>query len=135
MFAIKTVMQIVIAPNTFELSSTTWWTSLTLLSLGTSIGVTFGARRFQLNIAETNDIVRTKDWTLEYLSKNGLRIKENKESVTTLESNKGFNRLFDNWFGTELVHVRQIADQIIIEGPFRHVDQVDSKLRFGKILN
>ncbi len=135
LFSIKTLMQIFIAPDTFKLISFGWWTSLILLSVGTSIGVTYGARRFQLKISDTNDIGKTKDWILENLLKNGLIIRENNDSGTTLESIKSFNRLFNNWFGTESVHIRHVENKIIVEGPFRHVDQIDSKLRFGKYLN
>jgi hypothetical protein len=113
--------------------------TLFLLASGTSIGVTFGSRRFQLIIAETADIENAKDWVMEFLSKNGRKLKEKKDSETTFESTKGFHRIFNNWFGAELISVRRVDNKIIVGGPFRLVDRlegsVDSKLRFGKSLD
>jgi hypothetical protein len=121
--------------NAFDINSSLWWFNLIIYPLGVSLGVTFGARRLRLEITDTDDIEKAKNRTLEYFSNNGFRILENTSNGTTLESTNSFNRLLDNWFGTELVSVRQKDNKIIVEGPFRHVDSIDSKLRFSKTVN
>ncbi|ELR73389.1 hypothetical protein C900_04241 [Fulvivirga imtechensis AK7] len=120
------------SPNPFELKLYGWW----LLPVGVAIGLTFGTRKFQLVISDTNDQEKVKQWTLQFLSENGLNVKDSNENETTLESLKNYNRLFSNWFGTELISVRQTDAKIIIGGPFRLVDRladsVDTKLRYEK---
>lgn len=132
---LRAILHLSTSWNAFEVNSSLWWFNLIIYPLGISIGVTLGARRIQLKIADADNIEKAKNWTLEYFSKNGLRIRENNSSGTTLESTNSFGRLFNNWFGTELVSVRHIDNEVIIEGPFRHVDSIDSKLRFSKSLN
>lgn len=134
MFALKAAIQFFISPHTFGLNSLSWSPTLILMAVGTSAGVTLGARKFQLNIVNSDNLEKTKEWTIEYFIKNGLRVRENNNSGTTLESISSFNRLLNNWFGTELVSVKQTDNTLIIKGPFRHVDSVDSKLRFGNAL-
>ena len=119
----------------FEINSPLWWFNVIIFPFTISLGVTFGARRFRLEITDTDDIEKAKNRTLEYFSNNGLRIIENTSNGTTLESNNSFSRLLDNWFGTELVSVRHSANKLIVEGPFRHVDSIDSNLRFSKTFN
>jgi hypothetical protein len=133
-----TLLYIFTSPNPFDLKLPSWWTLFILLPIGVAIGLTFGTREFQLVITDTNDLEKAKEWTLEFLSKNRLSIKDKNQNETTLESTKSYNRLFNNWFGTELISVRQIDNKLIVGGPYRLVDRladsVDSKLRFGKSL-
>jgi hypothetical protein len=134
-----TVFYIFSSPNPFDLGLPNWWTSFVLLPVGVAIGLTFGTRRFQLVIADTKDLEKAKAWTLDFLSKNGLSVKKASQDQTTLESKKNYNRLFNSWFGTELIFIRQTDNKVIVGGPFRLVDRladsVDSKFRFGKSLD
>ncbi len=132
---IGAVIQIFASMSSFEPNFYGWWMNLVFLATGVSVGVTFGARRSQLILTDTTDVKKVKAWTLKFFSENGLSVRENNDDGTTLESISKFNRLFNNWFGTELISVKQIDDGVIIEGPIRHVDSVDLKLRFGKPLN
>jgi len=134
LLVLKTMFSIFILPDAFRLNPYGWWTSLIILALGTSIGVTYGARRFQLSIADT-DIRKINDWIIEFLSRKGLRIKEKNEGETTLQSRNSFNRMLNNWFGTEVVFVKQTENEIIVEGPFRFVNSIGTTLRFGKSLD
>ena len=129
------VIQIFMSMNSFELNFYNWWMNLVFLTIGVSVGVTFGARRSQLILTDTVNVKKIKAWTLEFFSENGLSLRENNDDGTTLESVNKFNRLFNNWFGTELISVRQIDNGVIIEGPIRYIDSIDLKLRFGKPLN
>lgn len=123
-------------PHTF-LCSLGW--TLLAFAIANSIGVTIASRRFQLTIADTADLENAKNWPLEFLSKNGLKTKEEKENETILESAKKFHKLFYNWFGTEAISVKRSDNKVTVEGPFRLIDRlyssVDSKLRFGKPVN
>jgi hypothetical protein len=105
---------------------------LALLALGTAFGVAWGGRRVQIVLGNLSDTEKAKDWSLAFLSKNGLQVKEQKANKIKMESRKSFNRVFNNWFGTELVLISQHENNLVIEGPFRHVENLDSKLRFGK---
>ena len=138
-WAFGTVLYIFISPNPFDLRLPNWWTSFILLPVGVAIGLTFGTRRFQLVIADTKDLEKAKAWTLDFFSKNGLSVKKASQDQTTLESTKSYNRLFNSWFGTELISIRQTDNKVIVGGPFRLVDRladsVDSKFRFGKSLD
>ena len=135
LFMIGAVIQIFMSMNSFELNFYNWWMNLVFLALGVSVGVTFGARRSQLVLTNATDVKKIKGWTLEFFSENGLSVRENNDDGTTLESINKFNRLFNNWFETELISVKQIDNGVIIEGPIRHVDSIDLKLRFSKSFN
>lgn len=139
LWGLVTMIHIFTSPNPFDMKLPGWWTSMILLPIGVAIGLTFGTRKFQLVIADPIDLEKTKEWTLQFLSKNGLEIKEKGQNEMTLESNKSYNRLFNNWFGTELISVKQTDNKVIVGGPFRLIDRladsVDSKLRFGKPLD
>ncbi|MBK7650823.1 MAG: hypothetical protein IPJ20_08830 [Flammeovirgaceae bacterium] len=134
LFMLKAIFHVFTTWKAVELNSFLWWFNLILFPLGISIGVTFGARRVQLIIADTADTEKLYDWTLEFLLKNELRIKKKQDSEATLESNNNFNRIFNNWFGVEVTSVKRIDNRIIVEGPFRLIDTVDSKLRYSKSL-
>jgi len=132
---LRAILHLSTSWNAFDINSSLWWFNLIIYPLGVSLGVTFGARRLRLEITDTVDLEKAKNRTLEYFSNNGLRILENTSNGTTLESTNSFSRLLDNWFGTELVSVRHNDNKLIVEGPFRHVDSIDSKLRFSQTLN
>lgn len=138
-WVIGTLVYIFTSPDPIELKLYGWWTNFILLPVGVAIGLTFGTRKFQLVIADTNDLEKVREWTLEFLLKNGLSIKDKNQNVTTLESLKSYNRLFNNWFGTEVMSVWQKDNKVIVGGPFRLVDRladsVDNKLRFGRNLD
>ena len=132
---LRAILDLSTSWNAFEMNSFFWWLNILIFPFGISLGVTFGARRHRLEITNPDAMENIKNRTLEYFLKNGLRIQVNSDNGTTLESTKSFNRLLDNWFGSELVSVRHIDNRLIIEGPIRHVDSIDSKLRFSKTFN
>ena len=127
-------IRVFVSSSLFEPYFYRWWTYSIFAAIGTSVGVTLGARRSQLVITDTDDAEKTEDWILEFFLENGLSIRENDDNGTTLASRNKLNRLFNNWLETELVSVRQVADSLIVEGPLQHVNAVDLKLRFGKPL-
>lgn len=134
LFVLKSIIHLIISSissNQIDINFFDWWLYIVLLSLGTSFGATIGAKRYQLNIAETGDLERAKEWVLDYFSKNGLRLKETNNGQMTLESTNGFYRLFKSWFGMELVSIKQVEDRLIVEGPVRQVELIEYKLRFG----
>ncbi|MGB3848727.1 MAG: hypothetical protein WA958_02070 [Tunicatimonas sp.] len=134
-FIVGAVIQIFMSMNSFEPNFHNWWLYLVFLAIGVSVGVTFGARRSQLILTDTIDVKKIKAWTLKFFSEHGLSSRENNDDGMTLESTNRFNRLFNNWFGTELISVKQVDNEVIIEGPIRHIDSIDLKLKFSKSLN
>ncbi len=128
------IIYIFTSPHTLEPKLFGWWNIMS--SILVAIGLTIGTRRLQLVIADPNDLENVQEWTMEFLTKDGLTIKYKSVVETTLESNKSYYRLFSNWFGTELISVRRKDNTLIVTGPFRLVDRlsdsVDLKLRFGK---
>jgi hypothetical protein len=134
-----TMIQIFTSSNPLDSKLPGWTISMILLPLSVSIGLTLGTRKFQLIITNPNDLNATKESILKFLLKNGLTIKEKSESEITLESNKFYNRIFNNWFQLETVLLKDLDNKVIVDGPFRLVDRladaVDSKLRFGKSLD
>ena len=132
LFILRTAVNVIFSPDAFTLNPFGWLSSLIILAFGTSVGVTFGARRFQLIVAGNDDIKKINGWTLHFLSNRGLRIKDKNESETTFEPGYSYNRLLNSWFGTELVFVKQADNKLIIEGPFRLIDSVETKLKFEK---
>lgn len=131
---VRTILYLTTNFSSFDLSTAEGWLNVVGYPLFISLGVTFGARRLHLVIYDTVNIENIKVSTVEYFKNNGLTIKREKEDELEFESNNKFNRLFNNWFGAELTTVRQTDNKIIIVGPFRHVDSIDSKLRFSKRL-
>ena len=131
MYSFRAIIDLVTSPNSFELT----WIPMALLAIGPAAGATLGARKHQLSIGDTDDLEKFKGWTLEFLSDNGLRITEEKENETTLQSVKRFNQLFNNWFGMELVSVKRVDNKIVVEGPVRRIEgvknSIQSKLRLG----
>ena len=138
LFLLGAIIHNVMSANPWELKFFGGWTLLAF-AIANSIGVTIASRRFQLTITDTTDLENAKNWALEFLSKNGLKTKEEKENETILESAKSFYKLFYNWFGTEATSVKRSDNKVVVEGPFRLIDSlyssVDSKLRFGKSVN
>lgn len=131
---VRTIFYLATNYNSFDLSTPEGWLSVVGFPLFLSLGVTFGTRRFQLVIYDAAETENIRFSIVEHFKSNGLNIKKKKGDVLEFESNNFFNRLFNNWFGTELTTLKQTDNKIIIEGPFRHVDSIDSILRFSKRL-
>ena len=134
-FMLGTILHLSTSWNAFETNSILLWSNLPIFSLVFSTGATVGTRRLQLQITDAEEIEKVKNMSLEFLLNSKLRIQENTSNGTTLESTTRFYRLMYNWFGTELVSLRHIDNRLIIEGPFRHVDSINLKLRFSKTFN
>lgn len=130
LFSTRTLIHIFFSPTPFERQSYDWLSSVIILALGTSLGVVFGGTRMRVVITG-GDLLKVRNWTLGFLSRNGLRIKEQDEGKVVFQSSSGYYRMFDHWFKTELVSVKMENDKLTVEGPFRKVDSIDSKLRFG----
>ena len=129
LFVIKTMMHIFFSANPFEPQSYRLWTSILLLAVGTSIGVSFGGRKHRLQISETLDSEKLLTAIVQHLQRNGLKEKNRMSDKLVLEDVVSFNRVLNNWFGTELVTVHHQGAQITIEGPVRFIDSVDSTIR------
>lgn len=133
--SVGTIIHNLTSPIPLELKFFGGWRVALLYSIMNSIGLTLGARRFQLSIGDKDDLEKVKGWTLEFFSDNGVRIKEEKENETTLESVKRFSRLFNNWFGMELISVKRFDNKIAVTGHVRRIkglrNSIQSKLRLG----
>lgn len=133
-FSLKTLIHIFTAANLYELKFHEEWPNVLLYSVTLSFGVTFGARRVQLIITNATDMERVNDMAENFFINSGTRVKKKSESEKIFESVKSFNRLFNNWFETELVCINKTENQLKVVGPFRLVDSLDSKLRFTRPL-
>ena len=133
-YSLGILIYIFTASDPFEVKMYSWWTSLILFPIGIAVGLAFGTRRFQLIIADAKDLGKAKNLTLDILSSKGLEIKSKNDFETILQSSKSYNQIFGNWFGTELISVKMQESRIIIDGPFRFIEKVDVKLKFGKVM-
>jgi hypothetical protein len=132
MSTVRIIFHLTTMMNAFDLSTATGWLNIFVYPLFISLGVTFGARRVQLVVSDTVDMNDIKERIFRHLNNNGLKIKTGDEYQKEFESTNSFNRLFSNWFGTEIISISESGTEIIIEGPLRHINTLDSKLRFDK---
>ena len=129
MFSFRALIPVFKSPNAFELKFEDWWIIVALLAIGNAAGVTLGARKHQLSITDVDDLEKVRGWALEFLLDNGARITKQKENETTLESVKRFNRLFNNWFGMELISVKRVENKILVEGHTRWVEGLKNSIQ------
>lgn len=132
MFLVRVVFHFTTSIGLFDFSTTLDWFNFFFYPLFISLSLTYGVRRIQLVIEDPADLDRVREWILSSLRSNGLRVKYKIRYDLDFESTHRFSRIFNNWFGMEITTVKKLDRCIIVEGPFRHVDFVDSKLRFGK---
>lgn len=133
-FSIGAIIENFASTSSFGFKFNSPW-KYVFFALANAIGLTLATRKLQLTISDTSNLENIKDRVFEFLLDNGVKAKETTESKMTLEPVNKFNRMLNNWFGTEVISVSRISDKLIVEGPFRHIDRlkgyVDSKLRFG----
>jgi hypothetical protein len=99
--------------------------------LGTSIGVAYGGRKVRLTLNEVGDREEFTGYVIKSLKKAGLKVIRNNKEQIVLASTKYYNQLFSNWFGTELVTIKQLTNQIEIEGPYRLIGSIDPKWKIA----
>lgn len=128
-----TLIYVFTAPDPFDVKMYSWWTNLILIPIGSAVGFTLGARRIQIIITDSSDLEKVKRWALDFLLRNRLMIKLENDIETILQSNKSYNQMFSNWFGSELISIKKSKNRIIICGPLRLIDSIDTELRFGKL--
>lgn len=128
LFFLGIVIQTLASNDPFDPKLYNWWLLMLLLALGNAIGVTFGARRLQLMVTVSDNLEELKGQTLKFLSTNGLTIIQNKENKTTLKPVKRFHQLFNNWFGMELISVKQANNKIVVQGPARWIERLKSNI-------
>lgn len=133
-FILELAAKAAIPPNVIPLDSFGWWLSKAIVAVGIFTFLTIQAKRERLTISETVDNNQPEDFVSDYLVRNGQQISSTTNGTIILESNNSFNRLFNNWFGSELVFIQKKDDTITVEGPHRQIDLIDYKLRFGKDL-
>ena len=90
-------------------------------SILVSIALTLYLRKSRLTIIELDDLHRIKRLLLEKLTKNGLKIKEEKENELTLELINRIGNFFNVWFGTETTTIKLVNNKIIVESNSRVV--------------
>ncbi|MDX5422988.1 MAG: hypothetical protein LPK07_11875 [Hymenobacteraceae bacterium] len=109
-------------------SSTTVW----LFPVLGGIMHAFSFQRHTLTITGIDDPAKVANWAVSFLLKEGLQVVSKQGAKTVLATQNRYYRLFSYWLGAELVNTRYTADQVIISGHYRHIDQIDSKIKFGK---
>ncbi|MBX0333314.1 hypothetical protein K3G39_08685 [Pontibacter sp. HSC-14F20] len=108
-------------------SSTVW-----LFPLLGSLTYAFSFQQHKLTITGIEDPGKVADWAANFLQEEGRTIISTDYNETVLASPNKFYRLFNYWLGAELVGIRYSADYVTVTGHYRHIDLIDSKIRFGK---
>lgn len=104
------------------------------LPIVNAISFGYGARKHQFIISEVDDPAHVADWAVALLKEKGMRVKSSGENKpTVLESSNKYFRLFNNWFGTELLEVSTSEYEFTATGHFRYIDILDSRIKFGKV--
>lgn len=92
----------------------------------------FSFQKHTLTITGIAEPKQVAEWTVGFLQKEGREILSEHDAETVLASQNKFFRLFNYWLGAELVHVRYTANHVTVTGHYRHVDLIESKIKFGK---
>ena len=93
-----------------------------------SIALTIYLRKSRLTIMELDDLHRIKSLLIEKLTKNGLKIKEEKENEITLELVNRIGNFFNVWFGIETTTIKLVNSKIIVESHSRVVRKLMHEL-------
>ena len=109
-------------------SSTGWW----LFPVAGGIVHTFSFQKHSLTITGIGEPKQVADWAVHFLQKEGREIVSEHGAETVLASTNKYYRLFSYWLGAELVHVRYTTEHVIVTGHYRHIDLIESKIKFGK---
>ena len=97
-----------------------------------SITKAYSDRKYTFTVSEVDDTVHVKNWAVNILQQNGMRIKSDTAQQTILEPDRKFLRILNYWFGTELVKVNYSEDKFSATGHYRYIDVLDSKARFSR---
>jgi hypothetical protein len=92
----------------------------------------FSFQRHELTITGIDDSKKIADWAVHSLQKEGREILTQDTAETVLASTNRYYKLFNYWLGAELVHIRYTEDKISIVGHYRHIDLIESEIKFGK---
>lgn len=128
-----TLLYMFTGPDPFHLTMYSWWPTLMLIPVGSAIGYTLGARNTQITVTDTDDTYGVKQWVKDQFLPRIYKIRSENAMETILQSKKSYNQWFGNWFGSELISIRDEGDKIIIQGPLRRIDAIDTEMRFGSL--
>jgi hypothetical protein len=92
----------------------------------------FSFQRHTLTITGIDEPGKVADWAVNFLQKESRQILSKQGSETVLASQNRYYRLFNYWLGAELVYIRYTTDHVTVTGHYRHIDLIDSKIKFGK---
>lgn len=104
-----------------------------LIPLINAAGFAYSTRRHDYFISDIKDPALAANWAVEFLQKEGMRIKSVEGNSTVLESGKTFFRALNNWFGTEVIVVSADEHEVKASGNFRYIDLLDTKIKFGNV--
>lgn len=92
----------------------------------------FSFQRHELTIKGIVEPENVAAWAVRLLQKEGREILAQHDAETALASPNRYYKLFNYWLGAELVHIRYNSDHVTVIGHYRHIDLVESKIKFGK---
>ncbi len=92
----------------------------------------FSFQRHELTITGIGEPGKVADWAVSFLQQEGREIISKHDTETVLASTNRYYRLFNYWLGAELVHIRYNAKNVTVIGHYRHIDLIESKIKFGK---
>ncbi|WP_139337820.1 hypothetical protein [Pontibacter indicus] len=93
----------------------------------------FSFQKHTLTITGIAEPEQVAEWAVRFLQKEGRETISERDAETVLASPNKFFRLFHYWLGAELVHVRYTPDHVAVTGHYRHIDLIESKIKFGKL--
>ncbi|NEM97096.1 hypothetical protein [Pontibacter burrus] len=93
----------------------------------------YGARKHTLTISEINDPARVADWAVELLEKNEMIVVVKQQSQTVLQPTGGFYKWYARMFKTAPATVSYNMQAVTITGLSKHVDIIDTKIKFGRV--
>ena len=107
-------------------------TGLWLFPVAGGVIHTFSFQKHTLTITGIDEPEKVAEWAVGFLQKEGREIVSENETETVLASTNKYLRLFNYWLGAELVHIRYSTNQVTVTGHYRHIDLIESKIKFGK---
>ena len=102
-----------------------------LLPAGLAFGLTLGTRRFCLHIAGNMNLLSVHQQVIHYLSTRGFKIRSPQYTLEIYASEKIYQRIFRNWFGTELTLVQIHQGSLQTIGPYRIVGDMETYLKMN----
>ncbi len=92
----------------------------------------FSSRTFILRIDSVSSMDKLSEYVMAYLVSEDLMTVTEDAGGLWMQSTRKVNRMFRDWFGTEIVRVIRTPLYIEVIGHRRYIEGLDTKLRYGR---